>query len=302
VRIGTDKTHHAWDNALPPVLTIGPGDSVELDLLDAAGGQLNDASSAADLAGLDLTRVNPVTGPIAVDGAEPGDAIDVHIEAIDVGEWGWSALIPGFGLLADDFLDPRLVHVRTSDGVVTLPFGVELASVPMVGTIGVALPLPGEHPVLPPSRWGGNLDIRHITAGATLRLPVGVAGALLSAGDTHSTMGDGEVCGTGVETRGRLQLTVEVVKGAAPSAPLVLTSERTQRTGPALVTTGVGPDLMTAARDATRSLIDEVVRRTDLSADDCYILASLAADMVISEIVDVPNFVVSMHLPLHVLG
>lgn len=132
MRIGTDNTHHAWNNALPPVLTIGPGDAVELDLLDASGGQLTEASSAADLVALDFTKVNPVTGPVAVDGAKPGDALDVHIDGLDVGEWGWSALIPGFGLLADDFPDPHLVHVRMSDGVVTLPSGIELASVPMV--------------------------------------------------------------------------------------------------------------------------------------------------------------------------
>jgi acetamidase/formamidase len=301
MRIGIDRVHHVWDNSLPAVAEVGPGERIELDLLDASSGQLTDASTPADVTGLDFTRVNPVTGPIAVLGAKAGDALDIRVQSLDVDEWGWAALIPGFGLLADDFPRPHLVHAHTADGTVTLPFGVTMPSLPMVGTIGVALPLPGQHPLLPPSRWGGNLDIRHITAGATLRLPVGVDGAMLSVGDTHATMGDGEVCGTGVETRGRIALSVDVLEAAAPAAPVILTAPATQRTGPALVTTGVGPDLMTAARDATRSLIDEVVRRTGLSSEDAYVLASLTADLVISEIVDVPNYVVSMHLPMSIL-
>ena len=172
----------------------------------------------------------------------------------------------------------------------------------MIGTLGVALPEPGAHPLLPPSRYGGNMDIRHLTAGATLHLPVGVDGALVSVGDAHATMGDGEVCGTGVETAARVALQLDLEPGAAPLTPILETARATQRSGPALVTTGIGPDLMTAARDATRSLIDEVTRRIGLSAVHAYILASLTADLVISEIVDAPNWVVSLHLPASVLN
>ena len=127
-------------------------------------------------------------------------------------------------------------------------------------------------------------------------------GALLSIGDAHATMADGEVCGTGVETRAHVVVDVQVESGAAPPAPILTTSRSTQRVGPALVTTGVGPDLMSGARDAARSMIDEVVRRTGIAPVHAYVLASLTADLVISEIVDVPNFVVSLHLPLSVLA
>jgi acetamidase/formamidase len=299
--VGGGHVHHAWDNALEPVAEIGSGERIELDLVDASSGQLTATSVASDITGLDFGRVNPVTGPVRVVGARPGDALEIRIVSLDVAAWGWAAVIPGFGLLADDFPDPELAHAHTSDGWVQLPFGIRLPSVPMTGTIGVAMPEPGPHPLLPPSRWGGNLDIRHVTAGATLRLPVGVVGALLSVGDAHATMGDGEVCGTGVETSARVVIEVEVVSGAAPPAPMLTTSPATCRTGSALVTTGVGPDLMTGARDATRAMVDEVVRRTGLAPAHAYVLASLTADLVISEIVDAPNWVVSLHLPTSAL-
>jgi acetamidase/formamidase len=172
----------------------------------------------------------------------------------------------------------------------------------MIGTLGLALPEPGEHPLLPPSRHGGNMDIRQLGAGASVLLPVGVSGALLSLGDGHAAMGDGEICGTGVETSARTVLEIELVKDRRLTAPILETPAAARRSGAALVTTGIGPDLLTAAKDAARSLVDETVRRTGLSAVQAYILASLTADLIISEIVDLPNYVVSLHLPLDLLS
>lgn len=300
--IGDRSVHFTWDNTISPVLTVAPDEAVSLDLLDASGGQLSPASKDGDVARLDILRVNPVTGPIRVDGAEPGDALVVRVREIHVGGWGWSALIPGFGLLADDFPHPLIVHHRTADGAVHLPFGPVLSAAPMIGTLGVALPEPGAHPLLPPSRFGGNMDVRQLTADSTVVLPVGVEGALLSAGDTHATMGDGEVCGTGVETAGQVLLEVDVRKGAAPPAPILETSADVHRSGRLLVATGVAPDLMVAARDAARSLVDQIAARTGLAPEHAYVLCSLSADLVISEIVDAPNWVVSLQIPLDVLG
>jgi acetamidase/formamidase len=301
VRIGTDRVHNAWDNAIEPVLELAPGDRIELDLLDAGGGQLTADSTSADVAGLDFGRVNPVTGPIRVAGAQPGDAVTVRVAELAVGEWGWTAVIPGFGLLADDFPIPYLTISRISGGFVTLPFGPRVPVLPMIGTLGVALPEPGAHPLVPPSRFGGNLDIRQLTAGATVRLPVGVPGALLSAGDAHAAMGDGEICGTGVETSATAVLEIGLEPGAAPANPVLRTAPEAQRTGSALATTGVAPDLMVATRDAARALIDEVVRATGLAPVEAYLLASVAADLKISEVVDAPNWVVSCHLSTDLL-
>lgn len=302
MHLGTDTVHYAWDRDLAPALEIEGSGTVELDLLDSGAGQFDASSTHESLAALDLARVNPVTGPILVRGAEPGDALLVRMRELSTAAWGWSANIPGFGLLADDFPDPVLVHSKIGEKEVELDFGPVLPALPMIGTLGLALPEPGEHPLLPPSRHGGNMDIRQLGAGSSVLLPVGVPGALLSLGDGHAAMGDGEVCGTGVETAARTVLTLELIKGRAITAPILETPATARRTGAALVTTGIGPDLLTAAKDAARSLVDETVRRTGLSAVHAYILASLTADLIVSEIVDLPNYVVSMHLPVDVLS
>jgi len=292
------ETHAAWDRTLPPIAVIAPGQEFTVETTDASDGQLTAGSAAADVPGLDFTRVNPVTGPFAIEGARPGDALVIDILEMSVGAWGWTAIIPGFGLLAEDFPDPYLRVSTITDGRAELLPGVSVPVVPMVGTIGVAPPEPGPHPMVPPSRWGGNLDIRHVGPGARLVLPVGVEGALLSLGDAHAAMGDGEVAGTGVETDATVRLRVDVHRDAAPGTPIVETHPRTQRTGAALATTGVGPDLMAAATEATRALVHEITTRTALSRADAYLLASVAADLKISEVVDLPNWVVSAHLEL----
>ncbi|MDN3351610.1 acetamidase/formamidase family protein [Actinomadura sp. DC4] len=292
------ETHAAWDRTLPPLAVITPGEEFTVDTADASAGQLTAASVSADVPGLDFTQVNPVTGPFAIEGARPGDALVIDILDVSVASWGWTANIPGFGLLAEDFPDPHLRVSSIADGRAELLPGVFVPVVPMIGTIGVAPPEPGPHPMVPPSRWGGNMDIRHVGPGARLVLPVGVEGALLSLGDAHAAMGDGEVAGTGVETESTVRLRVTVLQDAAPVTPIVETDARTQRTGAALATTGVGPDLMAAAVEATRALVGEISRRTGLPAEDAYLLASVAADLKISEVVDMPNWVVSAHLAL----
>jgi acetamidase/formamidase len=302
MHIRRTSVHNVWDNAISPVATLAPGDEVTVETADASGGQLRPESGTGDVAALDFGRVNPVTGPFRVEGAEPGDALVIDVLELETGDWGWTACIPGFGLLADDFPDAHLRISKISGGFAE-PFpGVRVPVVPMIGTIGVAPPEPGEHSIVPPRRWGGNMDIRHFGPGARLVLPVGVAGALLSLGDAHAAMGDGEVCGTGVETDAVVRLRVDVRKGSAPSTPVIETHPRSHRTGAALATTGVGPDLMQASKDATRALIDEIAARTGMAPVDAYLLASVAADLKISEVVDVPNWIVSAHLELSLLS
>jgi acetamidase/formamidase len=302
MHIKRTETHNAWDRDLAPIAVIAPGDELTVETTDAGDGQLTAGSTSADVPGLDFTRVNPVTGPFEIEGARPGDALVIDILDMSVGSWGWTACIPGFGLLAEEFPDPHLRVSTIADGRAELLPGLSVPVVPMIGTIGVAPPEPGPHSIVPPRRWGGNLDIRHIGPGARLVLPVGVDGALLSLGDAHAAMGDGEVCGTGVETDATVRLRIGLRRDAAPKTPIVETDPRTHRTGAALATTGVGPDLMAAAAEATRALITEVVNRTGMAAADAYLLASIAADLKISEVVDVPNWVVSAHLELSYLS
>ena len=290
------QTHGVWDRSIPPVLHIEPGETVVVELENASGGQLDADSTASALTSLDFTRINPVTGPIYVESAKAGDALVVEILELDVGEWGWTANIPGFGLLADRFTQPALRTSRVTEGTIELFTGMRIPSVPMIGTIGVAPAEAGSFSVVPPTRNGGNMDIRHVGAGATLYMPVAVDGALLSLGDGHAAQGDGEVCGTAIETNAVATLRVSLERESRLPAPMLLTGMRSQRTGRAFATTGIGPDLFQAARDATGAMITEIVRRTGLAEIDAYLLASVAGDLKISEIVDVPNWVVSLHL------
>jgi acetamidase/formamidase len=290
------QTHGVWDNAIAPAIRIAPGDTITVELENASGGQLAQSSDASTLATLAFEKINPVTGPIYVEGAKPGDTLVVEILELDVDTWGWTANIPGFGLLADRFTEPALRMSRIANGTVELFTGMRLPSVPMIGTIGVAHAQRGAFSVIPPTQYGGNMDIRHVGAGATLYLPVAVDGALLSLGDGHAAQGDGEVCGTAIETTAVAKLRVSLERDRHLPAPMLLTDARSQRSGRAFATTGISPDLLTAARDATQAMIAEIVRRTTLSEIDAYMLASVAGDLKISEVVDIPNWVVSLHL------
>ena len=296
MRISSETGHTVWDSAITPVHRLAPGDTVELELANSSGGQITSTATTSDLSRLDFTRVNPVTGPIWVDGAQPGDTLVVDVLDIAVDDWGWTANIPGFGLLTADFPDP---HLRLSSvrGRTVHVLGREIDCLPMIGTIGMPPAGPLVLPMVPPHRHGGNMDIRHLTVGTRLRLPVGVPGGLLSVGDTHAAMGGGEVCGTGVEVGSVVSLRIGLEKNAPVPTAVLETDGRAERHGPTLVTTGIGPDLWAAARDATRSLIDQIGRRTGLAPVDAYLLAGLSADLHISEIVDLPNVVVSMHFP-----
>lgn len=300
-----DRRHLGWDASLPPAVEIEPGGSVELVLKDAFGGQLGLHAKPADIAALDLGAANPLTGPVAVEGAAPGDTLAVTIDELTVGEHGWTAIIPGFGLLADQFPTPHVLVSEVTTEQVLLGALARIPVRPFLGTIGVAPADPGPHSVIPPRRVGGNMDCRDVRAGATLLLPVEVPGALLSAGDPHAAQGDGEVCGTAVETTAVVRLTVELRHGLRIDQPqLELAPEPVaeRREGPnRQLTMGVGPDLFAGARDATLAMI-ELLGRHGLDPADAYALCSVAGHLRILEVVDAPNWIVGMEFDLDVLA
>jgi acetamidase/formamidase len=294
--------HNVWDNAIAPVLEVEPGASVEFETVDASGGQVTPASTAGDLAAVDFSKVNPVTGPLFVKGAMPGDVLEVEVLELGMSGWGWTAIIPGFGLLADHFPDPwlRIWTLEPGVGTATFSDGIEVPVAPFPGTIGVAPAQPGPHGIVPPSEWGGNLDIKHLTAGTRLYLPVGVAGALLSVGDTHAAQGDGEVCGTAIESPMRIALRVAVRRDLRLKRPAFEVPASAPGSAPgrgAFVTTGVAPDLMEATRQAVEAMIDHLTHTTDLDAPSAYALCSVAVDLRVHEVVDLPNWVVGAWLP-----
>src|SRR3954452_5693588 len=301
-----ELAHFVWDNAIEPAQEVDDGAVVELEVRDASGGQLDRDSTTDDVAALDFGRVNPVTGPVFVKDARPGDVLAVEILELRPRDWGWTAIIPGFGLLADEFTEPwlRISEVDAAAGRVRFGDDITLPFEPFPGTIGVAPPEPGEHSIVPPRKWGGNMDTKHLRAGTTLLLPVGVEGALFSVGDTHAAMGDGEVCGTAVEAPMDIALRLSVRKDLSIDAPQYVVPEAAapveRRAGGFHVCTGVGPDLWEATRDAVRSLVEHMVEQRGRAREEAYAIASVAADLRIHEVVDAPNWVVGAFLPLDI--
>jgi len=299
--------HHGWDHSIPPAETVAPGSKLRFQCLDSSGGQLTKNSTSSDVASLDFSKINPVTGPVHVDGAEPGDILKVQIEAFHPSGFGWTANIPGFGLLADQFTDPHLKVWSYDPDTLAPALFSDIAKVPLkpfAGTIGLAPAEPGLHSVVPPRRMGGNLDIRDLAAGTTLYLPVEVVGALFAVGDTHAAQGDGEVCGTAIESPMDIEVTLDLIKQEKLAFPRFTTPGPVTRHLDAKgyeATTGIGPDMMTGAKDAVSAMIDLLCKQHGFTAEDAYLLCSVAGDLRISEIVDMPNWVVSFYFPRLVL-
>ena len=295
--------HFGWDSALKPVATVTAGATVMLQLLEASGGQITQSSVADDVTHIDFDRVNPTTGPIAVDGAKPGDALKITLLEFEPSGWGWTSIIPGFGLLADQFPEPSLHHWSYDpSGSQPALFGssARVPLKPMAGSMGVAPAERGRHANLPPRRVGGTLDIRDLSAGSTLYLPVEVPGALFSVGDPHAAQGDGEVCGAAIESPMNVVLRLELIKSLELAMPRFTTP------GPVTdhlsakgyeVTTGIGPDLMTGARVAVTNMIELLGIEHHISASDAYMLCSVCGDLRVSGIVNSPNWVMSFYFP-----
>ncbi len=297
-----DAFNYVWDNSIEPALEVDAGETVELHVRDASDEQITAESGFEAVTALDFDHINPASGPVFVKGARPGDVLEVELLEFHPRDWGWTALIPGFGLLADEYPEPwlRISRVDQEHGRVAWGEGISLPYRPFPGTIGVAPAEPGQHSIVPPSRWGGNIDTKHLQAGATLFLPIGVEGALFSLGDTHAAQGDGEVCGTAIETAMDVVVRLSVRRDFAIDAPqyrlpggALAATERSAYH----VCTGVGPDLMAAAKDAIRATIRRLEELHGLEREEAYALCSVAADLRIHEVVDAPNWVVGAFLP-----
>ncbi len=297
-----DAFNYVWDNSFTPALEVESGEDVFIEVRDASDEQIHVDSGVDAVSRLDFSHVNPVSGPIYVRGAQPGDVLEVELLEFVPRPWGWTAIIPGFGLLADEFPDPwlRISRLDAGNGLIHFSDQVTLPYRPFPGTIGVALPEPGAHSVLPPSRFGGNLDTKHLNIGTRLFLPVGVEGALFSLGDTHAAQGDGEVCGTAIETAMDVVVRLSVRRDFSVDAPhfhLPAGALAAQEQSSYHVCTGVAPDLMEATREAVRATLRFLGERYGLDREEAYAVASVAVDLRIHEVVDAPNWVVGAFIP-----
>ena len=297
------QVHYEWNNSIAPRLEIEPGDTVVFQTRDAADRFYSRASTSADVLNRGPFRGHPLTGPVRVRGAEPGDVLVVEILDMEpAADFGWTAIRPGRGLLPEsDFAKPFLQIWDLSDGTharMDRRVAVPIEAFP--GVMGTALDEAGGHSTMPPRKNGGNMDIKQLTRGATLYLPVWVPGALFSVGDGHAAQGDGEVCVTAVEMMAQPTLRFGLQKERRLEEPQLRTTRplaAATNTAPWFATTAHGPDLLAAAQRAVRHMIDHLVRERGFSREEAYIVCSVAADLKISEIVDAPNWIVSAFMP-----
>jgi formamidase len=349
--------HNRWHEAIAPVVEAAPGEEVEIETRDAFDGQITPATTAEDLRRCDLNLVHPLTGPVYVAGAAPGDLLEVEIRDMKPAPFAYTVQVPGFGFLRDAFPDPYIAKWTIKDGFAEsadLP-GVRIPDGSFVGVIGVApskelrgrvrrreaelagrggmaLPpeprgaVPAAEPIasealrtIPPRENGGNLDIKQLSKGARLLLPVFVEGALFSVGDAHFAQGDGEACGTAIEMAGSILVRFSLLKGeaqrrsirfprfqrddyyfppelAAPKRFLATTGMSIREDG-----TNESEETTLSARNALLAMIDLLVER-GWSRQQAYAICSVAVDLKLSELVDVPNMVVSAFLPLDIFA
>ncbi len=344
------KAHNRWHPAIPPALRIDDGDEVLLDTLDALDCQIQTTHTVANASNWDLNAAHPLTGPIWVNGAEPGDLLAIELLEIIPAASGWTAQLPGFGFLRDLFPEPHLVRWRLNEDYAEssdVP-GVRIPEASFPGVIGVAPALdmldriiareqaalerggmvmppepksavPAIEPIasrglrtIPPRENGGNLDVKQLVKGTTVYLPVWTEGALFSIGDAHFAQGDGEVCGSAIEMAATFRLRFQLDKGAARKRNIrgaqfsgVEGSGTLRRY---YATTGLSmrgedvqesEDATLAARNALVAMI-EYLQGRGFSRAQSYAICSVAVDLRLSEVVDVPNFVVSAVLPLDI--
>src|ERR1700716_2442317 len=218
-----NPTHSRWNRSLPPRLRIASGDTVHMECVDSSGSQVHPAMTVAEFLTIDRGRIHALTGPIFVEGAAPGDVLQIDVLEVAHKGWGWSSVVNGLGFLKQRFAEPYLFHWKL-DGAVTRSLAPAVVPVgPFCGVMGVARAEDGEFTTRPPGPFGGNMDVRELCTGATLYLPVLNAGALFSAGDAHAAQGDGEVCINGIECPADVTLRFYVHKNIPLAGPIVET-------------------------------------------------------------------------------
>lgn len=310
VHVSRDHAHLKWSKKLEPVLTVSSGETVTFDAIDSSSGQLGKTSDASMIPSVDFRLVNPVFGPVYVQDAQPGDVLKVEILDLETADWGWSAIIPGFGLLADEFPHPALKiwDLDKEKGYTAFKDKIRVPLRPFLGCMGVAPPSDDELSTVPPTVGGGNMDCRELGVGSVVYLPVQTAGALFSCGDGHAAQGHGEVCGSAIETSLKATLRFEVCKHQPwVTAPQYQTAPGSQLQNVIpdcghYATMGIDSDLLEAAKKALRNLIQWLMATKGLDRSEAYILASVVADLQITEAVNMPNHVVAMSIPLGIFA
>jgi acetamidase/formamidase len=293
--LSAEPTHSVWDRSLEPRLRIASGDHVHFHCLDASGGQVHRQMTAQEFQSIDRTRIHALTGPVWIEGADPGDVLQVDVLFTQHSGWGWTSVIEGLGFLKDRFRDPYLFHWHL-DGLETRSLTPAVVPVrPFLGVMGVAPPVDGSFRTRPPGNFGGNMDVRELCAGSSLYLPVFNHGALFSCGDGHAAQGDGEVCINGIECPLDVTLGFHLHKQQHLTAPIVESSEAvvTDARSDSWIVVESATDAVSAARAATSRMVDLLASRWGISEVHAYILCSVALKLRFSQVVNEPMYTVS---------
>ncbi|MDJ0645289.1 MAG: acetamidase/formamidase family protein [Flavobacteriaceae bacterium] len=292
-----DQTHNKFSSQIPPVLKVKSGAIIEAFTEDASDEQFDLNSKLTDLDALKFDPIHPLTGPVYVEGALPGDVLKVTLHKIEMGDWGWNAVVPGFGFLADTIKEKYLRIYELGKDKAHIDFNdkIKVALKPFPGVMGVAPPTEEMLSTIPPRANGGNMDDPNLVEGTTVYFPIFVEGALFSIGDAHAVQGLGEVCGTAIEAPMRFVYQLDVLKNKSIKEPQYETKDY-------YATTGFGTTIDEAAKKATLYMIDYLQQEHNLTKLEAYALCSLAGDLKISETVDVPHMLVTMHISKEVLG
>ena len=295
--LSSDQTHNKFSSTIEPVLRVATGAIIEAYTEEASDRQLTPGSNEEDLMNISFDPIHPLTGPVYVEGAQPGDILAVTLHEIEIGEWGWNAIFPGFGYLVDEFENPKLKTFSFNPGDESIEFtsGVTIPLRPFPGVMGVAPATDSLLSTIPPRANGGNMDNPYLTTGTTVYFPVFVDGGLFSIGDTHAAQGLGEVCGTAIEAPMRIVYEIELITGRSIPEPQYETDTY-------YAVTAYGTSLDVAAKKATKYMIEHLVQEKGLSREDAYMVCSLAGDLHIAEVVDVPHVLVAMHIPKQIFN
>jgi|SRR5579862_218113 len=303
--LNAEPTHSRWNRALNPRLRISSGDTVHMECVDSSGAQVHPSMTLDGYLKIDRDRIHALTGPIFVEGAEPGDVLQVDVVEVAHKGWGWTSVVGGLGFLKQRFADP-FFFIWKLEGELSksnAPAVVPLR--PFCGVMGVAPAEDGEFRTRPPGIFGGNMDVRELCTGATLYLPVFNRGALFSAGDAHAAQGDGEVSINGIECPADVTLRFHVHKQRALAGPMLETPaarklEADSEAGEWIVVES-SSDAVGAARAATSRMIDLLAERWGFSPVHAYLLCSVAMNLRFSQVVNEPIFTVSAAISKQIL-
>ncbi|MCL4346117.1 MAG: acetamidase/formamidase family protein [Candidatus Thermoplasmatota archaeon] len=296
-----ENLHFKWTSSNKPIAKTEEEEVVRIKIPDSSINQIKRGMSSSDLSKIDPSLFDGAVGPIYIAGSEPGDSIEIEILDIKSGNEGWSAIINDFGLLKNRYGErvitwSKIENFWRCDDEEFLR-GIKIPDVPFLGVIGTS-PSEGEYGMIPPQHFGGNMDNRMIGIGSRIILPVNVEGAMVSFGDPHGHQGDGEICGTAIETDMEIDVRFKILRKRTNS-PVIFSQDTVK--GDFVFTSGISNDLHNASVEAVESMISYLCE-FGFSEEESYILLSVAGNLSIREIVDEPNFVVNMGLDRKIIG